>query len=316
MKIFVTGCAGFIGFHLVKRLTLDGHEVIGIDNNNNYYSPILKAKRLEILKSKNFSFIECDLNNILVNGKDIDIAINLAAQAGVRVTKEKEHLYDSTNVKGFESFCNFCMQNDINKLLYASSSSVYSGVVNEKFCETNSVINPISKYGKSKLLNEIFASQMCKLNDISMVGLRFFSVYGPFGRPDMAYYSFAEAINKQQPIFLNNKGNMFRDMTYIEDVVEGILGAIEYTLDPKNKNNNEIFNLGNDNPIKISYMLKKIEQTLGAKAIVKHAISKNEVIKTHADISKARNLLGYEPKFSFEQGIEKFLEWYKGYEKI
>ena len=316
MKVLVTGSSGFIGFHLIKELLNAGYDVVGIDDHNDYYNPDLKLKRLALLNSKNFSFHALDINNISIEDRNFDLAINLAAQAGVRVSKDKEYLYESTNIAGFESFCKFCTENDINKILYASSSSVYSDTGKEKFYEHEASLEPKSKYGKSKLLNEIYASELIKSYDLSMVGLRFFSVYGPFGRPDMAYYSFAKAIKENKAISLNNEGNMYRDMTFIDDIIQGTLGAIDYIFNQDSKNKNEIFNLGNDAPIKTSYLLHKIEKIIGKKAIVQSFTTDNENFKTHADITKAKNLLGYDPKVSFDQGIERFLDWHKHYENI
>ena len=316
MKVLVTGSSGFIGFHLIKELLNAGYDVVGIDDHNDYYNPDLKLKRLALLNSKNFSFHALDINNISIEDRNFDLAINLAAQAGVRVSKDKEYLYESTNIAGFESFCKFCTENDINKILYASSSSVYSDTGKEKFYEHEASLEPKSKYGKSKLLNEIYASELIKSYDLSMVGLRFFSVYGPFGRPDMAYYSFAKAIKENKAISLNNEGNMYRDMTFIDDIIQGTLGAIDYIFNQDSKNKNEIFNLGNDAPIKTSYLLHKIEKIIGKKAIVQSFTTDNENFKTHADITKAKNLLGYDPKVSFDQGIKRFLDWHKHYENI
>jgi len=316
MKVLVTGSSGFIGFHLIKELLNAGYDVVGIDDHNDYYNPDLKLKRLALLNSKNFSFHALDINNISIEDRNFDLAINLAAQAGVRVSKDKEYLYESTNIAGFESFCKFCTENDINKILYASSSSVYSDTGKEKFYEHEASLEPKSKYGKSKLLNEIYASELIKSYDLSMVGLRFFSVYGPFGRPDMAYYSFAKAIKENKAISLNNEGNMYRDMTFIDDIIQGTLGAIDYIFNQDSKNKNEIFNLGNDAPIKTSYLLHKIEKIIGKKAIVQSFTTDNENFKTHADITKAKNLLGYDPKVSFDNGIESFLDWHKHFENI
>ena len=316
MKVLVTGSSGFIGFHLIKKLLNAGHEVVGIDDHNDYYNPDLKLKRLALIESKNFSFHLLDINSISLRDRNFDLAINLAAQAGVRVSKDKEYLYESSNIAGFKSFCDFCREKDINKILYASSSSVYSDDDNEKFSEQKTSLKPKSKYGKSKLLNEIYASEFIKSYDLSMVGLRFFSVYGPFGRPDMAYYSFAKSIKENKTIGLNNEGNMYRDMTFIDDIIQGTFGAIDYLFNPKSKNKNEIFNLGNDAPIKTSYLLRKIEKIIGKKALIQHYTTENENIKTHADITKAKNLLGYDPKVSFDQGIERFLDWHKNYENI
>ena len=314
MKILVTGSSGFIGFHLVNILLNSGHKVVGIDDNNDYYNPKLKLERLTLLNSKNFTFYESDINDLAVAEKNFDLAINLAAQAGVRVPKGKEHLYKYTNIDGFKSFCNFCKKNNINKILYASSSSVYSDIDEGKFCEASTPLKPKSKYGESKLFNEIFASNFLKSYDASIIGLRFFSVYGSFGRPDMAYYAFSKAIKDKQLITLNNNGNMYRDMTYIDDIVDGIFRAIDYVSSVQNKN--EIFNLGNDTPIKIIDLLNRIEQIIGIKALIKPHKTENEAFKTHADITKAKNLLGYDPKVCFDEGIEKFLDWHRHYENL
>ncbi len=316
MKILVTGSSGFIGFHLVKKLLNAGHKVVGVDNNNHYYNPKLKLDRLSLLDSKNFSFYECDINHISITEKNFDLAINFAAQAGVRVSKEKEYLYQHSNVDGFVSFCNFCKKQNINKIIYASSSSVYADMNDDKFCESSTLLNPKSIYGQSKLCNEKHASKLIESCDISIVGLRFFSVYGPYGRPDMAYYAFTKAIKEKDIINLHNNGNMYRDMTFIDDIVQGISGAIEFVLKQENMNKHEIFNLGNDAPIKISQMLHKLEQILGQKALIKFSETENEALKTHADITKAKNLLGYEPKICFDEGIKKFLDWHKHYENL
>tara|TARA_B100002019_G_scaffold175097_1_gene151311 strand:- start:902 stop:1852 length:951 start_codon:yes stop_codon:yes gene_type:complete len=316
MKILVTGSSGFIGFHLVNSLLNSGHEVVGIDDNNDYYNPKLKLERLALLNSKNFTFYESDINNFAVAEKNFDLAINLAAQAGVRVPKEKEYLYEHSNIEGFKSFCNFCKRVKIDKILYASSSSVYADENDSKFCEISTPLRPKSLYGKSKLANEIYASELIKTDDLSLVGLRFFSVYGPFGRPDMAYYSFTKAIKEQKTINLNNNGNMYRDMTFIDDIIDGIHRAIDYVLKSESKNKNEIFNLGNDSPVKVSNMLHKLEHIIGKNALFKAALTENEAFKTHADITKAKNLLGYDPKVCFEEGIERFLDWHRNYENI
>ena len=316
MKILVTGSSGFIGFHLVKMLLNSGHKVVGIDDNNDYYNPKLKLERLALLNSENFTFYEGDINNFLKTEQNFDLAINLAAQAGVRVQKEKEYLYKHSNIEGFKSFCKLCNNGKVDKILYASSSSVYADINNSKFCETSTPLKPKSLYGKSKLANEIHASQLINNSDLSFVGLRFFSVYGPYGRPDMAYYAFTKAIKENKTINLNNNGNMYRDMTFIDDVIEGILGAIDYVMKPESKNKNEIFNLGNDSPIKVSDLLHMLEKNIGKKASVRLNLTENEVLKTHADITKAKNLLGYDPKVNIDEGVERFLDWHKHYENI
>lgn len=315
MKILVTGSSGFIGFSLIKKLLKLNYKVVGVDNHNDYYDIKLKEARKEKLNSKNYIFYKQDINNIKIKENNFDLAIHLAAQAGVRVPKEKNYLYKESNIRGFESFCNFCKLKNIKRVIYASSSSVYSDSHTKKYSEHLTDILPKSIYGKSKKQNEIYASYFSKNSNISMIGLRFFSVYGPYGRPDMAYYSFTHALKNGNEIKLNNKGKMSRDMTYIDDITDGIIGAINYIFKKKNVMNNEIFNLGNDKPIETARLLKTIEKKINIKSKIKFVETNNEAFITHADISKAQNLLGYNPKVSFEDGIDKFLNWYKEYEQ-
>ena len=315
MKFLVTGSSGFIGYHLVSKLLEDGHKVIGVDNHNDYYDISLKEHRKSALGNTNYKFYQQDLNRISISENKIDVAINLAAQAGVRVSKDREYLYDHSNIKGFKNFCNFCRKKSIKRIIYASSSSVYSDSLSKKLTESESKIEPKSKYGFSKLSNENFASDFSRKNNISTIGLRFFSVYGPFGRPDMAYYLFTEALKKNTSILLNNEGKMSRDMTYIDDIVDGIIGAIDYLVNNDKKITNEIFNLGNDCPITTYDLLQKIEKKLNKKAKIINNNTKNEAKFTHADITKAKNLLGYQPKVSFDKGLDNFLNWHKNYEK-
>ena len=316
MNILVTGSSGFIGFHLIKNLLKIGHRVVGIDNHNNYYKIELKQQRRSELKHKNFTFFEQDINAISINNQEFDLAINLAAQAGVRVTKSKEYLYENSNVKGFESFCNFCVKNKIKKIIYASSSSVYSDEGNNSFKEDYTDLSPKSVYGKSKLKNEQFASIISKREDLSIIGLRFFSVYGPYGRPDMAYYLFANSLLKSDPIILNNRGKMHRDMTYIDDIVDGILLSIEYMFNTELTQYHEIFNLGNNKPIQTIDLLNIISKILDIQPKIFHASTKFESKFTLADMTKSRELLGYNPKTNFDKGIKQFIDWYKEYEII
>ena len=217
-KIVVTGSSGFIGFYLSKKLLETGFKVIGIDNHSDYYNVALKKYRLSILeKFCNFEFLNKDINNLEKLSEECDLAINLAAQAGVRVDPEKEYLYREANVKGFEAFCNFFINKRIKRIIYASSSSVYSDAGFEKFNESKTELKPRSAYGMSKLLNEKFAEEIVSRKNISMIGLRFFSVYGPMGRPDMAYYLFTNAIKNDVAINLNSNGQMARDMTLFVD---------------------------------------------------------------------------------------------------
>ena len=312
MKILVTGSSGFIGYHLVKELLKDGHEVIGIDNHNDYYDVKLKELRKKTLESVKFSFFQQDINHIDIKDDDIDLAINLAAQPGVRVKREIQHLYQHSNVMGFEAFCNYCEYKNIKKIIYASSSSVYSDKHTKKFIEDTTELNPKSLYGISKMMNESYADKFCRKSSTSMIGLRFFSVYGPYGRPDMAYFLFSNAIRNNKTIYLNNNGIMARDMTFVDDVIEGIKGSINY-FNNNTHIKNEIFNLGNDNPISTQDLLSSIENILNKKTKVVNLETKNEALITHADISKAKNLLGFTPKVKFKEGIKTFLDWHKNY---
>ena len=314
MRILVTGSSGFIGFHLTKKLLKLNHKVIGIDNHNDYYDVRLKETRNKLLLSKNFNFYKQDLNNLSIPNEKIDIAINLAAQAGVRLPKSKQYLYEESNIYGFEAFCNFCESRNIKKIIYASSSSVYSDEDGDRFSEIGTKLKPKSMYGESKLHNELYASKFSKKTKSLMLGIRFFSVYGPYGRPDMAYFSFTEAIKKNKTIKLNNKGAMKRDMTYIDDVIEGLCGSISY-INKKNKLENELINLGNDHPIDTRELLKTLEKSLDKKTNINFVKTKNEAVKTHADITKAKNLLGYQPKVNFYEGISRFIKWHNDYEK-
>lgn len=315
MRVLVTGCCGFIGFHLCVALMKKDISVVGIDNLNDYYDQNLKKSRLSKLEHSLFTFCNLDINNISkinIESKKFDIVVNLAAQAGVRVKKNKEHLYETTNVIGFKTVCKFCVENGIDKIIYASSSSVYSDKKYEKFNEEKTIIDPKSKYGKSKYQNEIYADLVSKKNKLSMIGLRFFSVYGPYGRPDMAYYIFTDSIENNKVINLNNDGSMLRDMTYIDDVVDGVIKSIDFLI-KKNTKNNHIFNLGNDNPIQTKKLLSNIAEKLNKKPQIRNKISYGESAFTHSDNSKAKKYLRYNPKTDLSDGLDKFISWYKDY---
>ena len=315
MKILVTGSSGFIGYHVVKQLIKKGHYVYGVDNHNEYYCSKIKEDRNNLNLNKNFFFLKADINNLpKFSNTNFDLVIHLAAQAGVRVLPKFRKFYKTTNINGFKSICNFCHENNINKIIYASSSSVYSDSGKEKFSESCTKLTPKSQYGSSKLENETFATRFAKKNDISMIGLRFFSVYGPYGRPDMAYFSFTESIKNGSMITLYDNGNMLRDMTYIDDIVDGIMKSIDYISKEKINGKNEIFNLGNERPIKTIDVLNTIESLLNKKSKIKLMPSKNEALRTHANISKAKKVLGYSPQTSFNDGIKNFITWHNQYE--
>ena len=316
MKILITGVAGFIGFHLAKRLILDGHDIVGIDNINDYYDPSLKKHRLRSLDSKNFNYHMGDINCLSKIDQNFDLVINLAAQAGVRVKKKHEINYINSNIYGFKNLCNFCSRNKIQRVIYASSSSVYDDSNLIPFSESNTLTKPKSLYGVSKLFNEVFASAYSCDHQISFLGLRFFSVYGPYGRPDMAYFSFTECLKENKVINLHNEGKTRRDMTYIDDVIDGIVAAINYSFDEKLKAGNELFNLGNGFPITTSFLLDSLSDALKIKPKVKKVDTINESDHTHADLSKSRKVLRYNPKTTFDDGIKEFLKWHKKYENL
>ena len=312
MRILITGVAGFIGFHLAKKLIEQGHEIVGIDNINDYYDTNLKKSRLSILKSKNFEFNKLDINQVSSLNKSFDLVVNLAAQAGVRVPEEKKANYQHSNVNGFKKVVDYCIEHSIEKLIYASSSSVYDDSSSQSFSENDTDLKPKSLYGETKLFNEKYIE---KLNSrIDCIGLRFFSVYGPFGRPDMAYFSFTDSLKKGKPIKLHNSGSMARDMTFIDDAIDGIIKSIDFLMNSDKEIGNELFNIGNNYPILTSDLLKILESNLKLETQVETIIVSNESLYTHANLDKSKSMLGYNPKIRLEEGIKEFLNWHKTYE--
>ena len=336
MKILVTGSAGFIGFHLVNLLVSLGHRVIGLDNINDYYDINLKLARLEhsgithkeIEYSKKydsptllgFSFVKINLTdsqglNDLFTYEGFDCVCHLAAQAGVRYSLENPHAYINSNVTGFLNILETCRKYKIDHLVYASSSSVYG--INEKipFSVEDSTDHPVSLYAASKRSNELMAHVYSHLYSIPITGLRFFTVYGPWGRPDMAYYKFANSIFENKPIEVYNHGNMLRDFTYIDDIVEGIVLAINQT--PKENNSSpplSLYNLGNNNPVKLLDFIDVLEKSFGKAAIKKYLdMQPGDVPVTYADIDKTKNNLGWEPKTSLIEGLNHFAKWFNEY---
>lgn len=332
MKILVTGGAGFIGFHLSKKLLEESHEVIVIDNLNNYYDPNIKRDRLKILKEyENFVFYKVDL----INKKDVDTVfkkhrpsyvINLAAQAGVRYSIDNPYAYVDSNLVGFVNILEACRHYPVKHLLYASSSSVYGGNKRIPFSTNHNVDHPVSLYAATKKSNELMAHAYSHLYNIPTTGLRFFTVYGPYGRPDMAYFSFTEDILAGKPIKVFNSGNMKRDFTYIDDVIEAIIMLIERvpTLNSEWHENNDdlsesfapykIYNIGNNNPIRLMHFIKVLESALEKKAKkVYMEMQSGDVKETYADVSGLEKDIGFKPTTSIEDGLEKFVNWYKEY---
>ena len=314
MKILVTGSAGFIGYHLCKSLLKDGYEVFGVDNMNKYYSTLLKTKRLEnLLSKKNFSFRKISisdysgLQSVFEDFKP-DKVVNLAAQAGVRYSLKNPHSYIDSNLLGFTNVLECCRHFKTKGLIYASSSSVYGGNLKIPFSIDHSVDKPISLYAATKRSNELIAFTYNHLFGIKSTGLRYFTVYGPWGRPDMAIYLFAEKINNGNSIDVFNYGDMQRDFTYIDDVINGTIASIEKNYDY------EIFNIGNNKPENIIDIITLLEKGLGKKANIKMtSIQPGDVEKTYADIEYTREKLGYDPQIKIRKGIERFLLWFKIY---
>tara|TARA_B100000287_G_scaffold393882_1_gene407506 strand:+ start:1654 stop:2640 length:987 start_codon:yes stop_codon:yes gene_type:complete len=314
-KILVTGCAGFIGMHLSRSLLEDGFKVYGIDNLNDYYDVDLKKDRLKLLNNYDcFEFSNNDITDfenlkiIFENFKPSKV-VNLAAQAGVRYSLVNPHSYIQSNIVGFLNILECCRYYDVEGLVYASSSSVYGGNEEVPFSEKDLVDSPISIYAASKKSNELMAYTYKSLYNINSTGLRFFTVYGPWGRPDMAMYIFTKKIINNEPIDVFNYGNMERDFTYIDDIINGVRLAI-------NQNYKyEVFNLGNNRVENIKKVIFLIEQELNKKAIINlRPIQPGDVKKTYADINKAKELLKFNPKVGIEFGIKKFIEWYNYYE--
>lgn len=311
--ILVTGAAGFIGFHAIQALKKRGDRVIGIDNFNTYYSPLLKKQRAHLLKEQGIELIEADVNNRpllldLFKAHPFTDVLHLAAQAGVRYARENPDAYIASNINGFLSILETLRHYPEVKLTYASSSSVYGRNEKTPFSVTDNTDKPANLYAATKKANELMAYSYHHLYGIAMTGLRFFTVYGPWGRPDMAYYSFAEAIMRGEPIHLFNQGKMERDFTYIDDVVRGTLAALDYQGDY------DIFNLGNNRPVQLLHFVSILEKALGREAIkVFEGPSAGEVETTYADIASSQLKLNFQPKTNLEEGLYHFIKWYKSF---
>ena len=306
--VFITGIAGFIGYHLAHHLVARGDIVLGCDNFNDYYDPELKRTRAKNLKD--IEVIDCDIRDRatlekLFKKKSITHLVHLAAQPGVRYSLTHPQPYVDSNLDGFVHILEICKSFPATQLIFASSSSVYG--LNEKrpFSESDPTDQPANLYGATKKAGELLAHAYHHLYKIPMTGLRFFTVYGPWGRPDMAYFSFAKSILEKTPISVFNNGKMERDFTYIDDIIGGIAAAIDYGAAF------EIFNLGNNQPEPLMDMIQHLETALGTKAIIDFLpMQKGEVKATWADITKSQKLLGYHPTTSLETGIGHFADWF------
>jgi UDP-glucuronate 4-epimerase len=351
MKILVTGAAGFVGFHLVKKLLEKGVEVVGIDNVNNYYDVKLKFARLaetgigknaqqwyipvQSSSSKNYTFIRMNLEDReqiiqLFEKESFDAVCNLAAQAGVRYSIENPHAYVSSNIIGFVNILEACRHTNVRHLVFASSSSVYGNSTQMPLRTNATVDNPISLYAATKKSNELMAFTYSHLFGLRTTGLRLFTVYGPWGRPDMAYFSFTKAILDDKPIQVFNNGNLYRDFTYINDITEGI--QLILLRQPESARSEirrpdvsgqlsqtsyKIYNIGHAEPVLLNDFISEIEQNLGKPAVkVNKPMQPGDVYRTEADVSDLMADYGYRPKTSLNEGIAEFVKWYKDYYQI
>jgi UDP-glucuronate 4-epimerase len=334
-RILVTGAAGFIGFHLSKRLLSQGYEIIGLDNLNDYYDVRLKVSRLEILQeSNNFSNHKIDLQNKsavdnLFSTNRFDYVVNLAAQAGVRYSLTNPYAYLESNLIGFLNILEACRHHPVKHLVYASSSSVYGANRKMPFSVHDNVDHPLALYAATKKSNELMAHAYSNLYHIPTTGLRFFTVYGPYGRPDMALFLFTKAILEGKPIEVFNHGKMRRDFTYVDDIVEGIVRLIlkPPTGNPDWSGENpdpassfapyRIYNIGNNQPVELLQFIEVLETKLGKKAIKNLLpLQEGDVPETYANIDELMQDIDFKPSTSIETGIENFVNWYKEYYKV
>lgn len=322
-KVLVTGAAGFIGFHLSQYLLKEKYRVIGIDNLNAYYDVSLKQNRLNQLKNqKDFSFYQLDLANresvseVFANNK-FDYIIHLAAQAGVRYSLENPYAYVDSNLVGFMNILEGCRHGKVGHLVYASSSSVYGANKKIPFSTNDNVDHPISLYAATKKANELMAYTYSHLYQIPSTGLRFFTVYGSWGRPDMAYFLFTKAMMEGKPIKVFNHGKMKRDFTYIDDIIEGIFRVIRHIPQGSELNNHvpaKVYNIGNNKPVELMTFIEVLEHCLGKKAIKEFLpMQPGDVPMTYADINDLIKDVGFQPNTSIEEGLDKFVGWYKDY---
>ncbi|TDQ31176.1 NAD-dependent epimerase [Zeaxanthinibacter enoshimensis] len=341
MKILVTGAAGFIGYHVAKKLLEAGHEVVGLDNINDYYSPQLKYDRLKELGIQQnaaaeflspcssqswsaFKFVRMQLEDrvalpTLFKEENFDVVCHLAAQAGVRYSLENPESYIDSNIVGFLNILECCRHHEIEHLVYASSSSVYGLNKEVPFKVSDSVDHPISLYAASKKSNELMAHTYSHLFNIPTTGLRFFTVYGPWGRPDMALFLFTDAIIKGEPIQVFNHGKMERDFTYIDDIVNGITKIVEGEIASRHESNQlyKVYNIGNNNSVKLMDFIEAIENSVGKKAEKKlMPIQPGDVIRTWADVSELIRDYKYRPNTEVKTGVDKFVRWFKEYYKV
>ncbi len=317
--ILVTGAAGFIGFHLSKRLSDDGYTVVGYDNINDYYNVNLKYARLDILKPyANFTFVKGDLADKdavdrLFTEYQPETVVNLAAQAGVRYSIENPQVYIESNIIGFFNILEACRHHPVQHLVYASSSSVYGNQEKTPFSTSDDVSKPISLYAATKKTNELMAYTYSHLYGIPSTGLRFFTVYGPYGRPDMAYFSFTKKIFAGEPITIFNNGDMYRDFTYVDDIVQGIMNLLEHPpVADACGAQYKVYNIGNNRPEKLMHFIEVLERCIGCEVKKEFLpMQAGDVYQTYADVADLMADFGFKPDTTIEDGLKRFVDWYK-----
>lgn len=332
MKVLVTGVAGFIGSHLTKRLLGRGDDVVGIDNLNDYYDVSLKQARLEQFNDHlNFRFLNLDLVDRqsiseIFKDEQFDRVVNLAAQAGVRYSLTNPHAYIDSNIQGFMNVLEGCRHTNVKHLVYASSSSVYGANTAMPFSVHDNVDHPLSLYAASKKSNELMAHTYSHLYGLPTTGLRFFTVYGPWGRPDMALFLFTRAILSGEPIQVFNHGKMKRDFTYVDDIVEGVIRTLDHVAAPNRAWRGDqpdpgtssapyrLYNIGNNSPVELMYLIETLEKSLGKTAEkIMMPIQPGDVPETYANVEALIEDVGFQPATSIEDGVAQFVDWYRGF---
>lgn len=328
MKVLVTGAAGFIGFHLTLALLERGDDVVGVDNLNDYYDPQLKQDRLDVIdthaRANAFTFLKKDIADrdamsALFADYSFDVVVNLAAQAGVRYSLENPNAYVDSNLVGFVNILEGCRHSKVGHLVYASSSSVYGMNVKQPFSVEDRVDHPVSLYAATKKSNELMAHTYSHLFNVPTTGLRFFTVYGPYGRPDMAYYKFTKAVLNGLAIDVYNEGRMQRDFTYIDDIIAGVIKVVDRAPPPQSNKligarpRYSIYNIGNNNPVSLRDFISAIEKACGLKAVEKlMPMQSGDVPSTFADIDSFIKDFDFKPSVAIDDGIARFVNWYKG----
>lgn len=319
MRVLITGVAGFIGMHVAKRFLENGHKVLGIDNLNNYYDVNLKKNRLKQLNNKNYHFsffkidiIKLDHLSIIFEKEEFDIVIHLAAQAGVRYSIENPNAYIDTNINGFLNILELCKVHNIKKLIYASSSSVYGNNSKKEFLEEDDTSHPVSFYGVTKKTNELMAHAYSNLYKFNIIGLRFFTVYGPWGRPDMALFNFTDAILNDKTINVFNYGKMIRDFTFIDDVVDSVEKIVEKMLKKSSKKyDHKVYNVGSENPLTVMNYINELEIVLKKKGKLNFISAQlGDVLRTSSNSGSLYNWINFKPRTKLNHGIKAFVDWY------